>query len=513
VAGLLLFRALARRKEFAVRSALGAPRSVMIRQLLTESFVMAVMSGVLGVFLGHIGTRFLSAFTQTNLPQVVDVPVDARVLAFTLAISVFSGIVFGLAPSLELSRPNLSGTLIEEGRGSAGNRQRNRARAVLVTAQVALSMVLLIGSGLLIRSFVRLRTVAAGFNAQGTLTAQTFLPPTSYPQPAQKIAFYQNALQHLQSIPGVESAGISTALPVVPTHEAPARFEGQPEVELGRRPLVFIESISPDYPKTMGIPLVAGRTFNSSDHASSASVVLVNEATVRRFWPNQNPIDKVVWIGNLSPCRVVGVLGDTRNVQLATPPQPEVFFPFSQFPYATLYLTLRTAGVDPHNVASALRAQIAAVDHDEPITDVQTMDERLAAASAPTRSIMLLVGVFSVTALVLALVGIYGVIAYSVAQRTQELAIRMALGASSGDIFSLVIGNGVKLVLAGILIGLMASFALTRLMATLLFQTSATDPIAFAASAALFAGVAMLASYLPARRAARVDPMVALRYE
>ena len=259
MAGLLLFRALARRKEFAVRSALGSPRSVMIRQLLTESVVMAVMSGALGVFLGHIGTKFLSAFTQTNLPQVVDVPVDARVLAFTLAISVFSGIVFGLVPSLELSRPNLSGTLIEEGRGSAGNRQRNRARAVLVTAQVALSMVLLIGSGLLIRSFVRLRTVAAGFNAQGTLTAQTFLPPTSYPQ-------------------------------------------------------------------------------------------------------------------------------------------PEVFFPFSQYPYPTLYLTLRTAGVDPHNVASALRAQIAAVDHDQPITDVQTMDERLAAASAPPRSLMLLLGDFSVTA-------------------------------------------------------------------------------------------------------------------
>jgi putative ABC transport system permease protein len=512
VAGLLLFRALARRKEFAVRSALGAPRSDMIRQLLTESVLMAIMSGALGVFLGYMGTKFLSAFTQTNLPQVVDVPVDARVLAFTLAISVFSEIIFGLAPSLELSRPNLSGTLTEEGRGSAGNRQRNRARAVLGTAQVALSMVLLIGSGLLIRSFVRLRTVDAGFKAQGTLTAQTFLPPTSYPQPAQKIAFYQNALQRLQSIPGVESAGISTALPVVATHEAPARFEGQPEVELGRRPLVFIESISPDYPKAMGIPLVAGRTFDGYDNATSAPAVLVNEAAVRRFWPNQNPIDRVVWIGTLAPCRVVGVLGDSRNEQLATLPQPEVFFPFPQFPYPTLYLTLRTAGMDPHNAASALRAQIAEVNHDQPITDVQTMEERLAAASAPTRSIMLLVGVFSATALILAVVGIYGVIAYSVAQRTQELAIRMALGASSSDIFGLVIGNGLKLALAGIVIGLVASFALMRLMASLLFQTSTTDPITFAATAVLFAGVAILASYMPARRAMRINPTDALRF-
>ncbi|MGA7921509.1 MAG: ABC transporter permease [Candidatus Acidiferrales bacterium] len=502
VASLLLFRALARRKEFAVRSALGAPRSIMIRQLLTESVLMAVMSGALGVFLGHIGTKFLSAFTQTNLPQVVDVPVDGRVLAFTLAISILSGVVFGLTPSLQLSRPNLSGTLTEEGRGSAGSRQHNRARAILVTAQVALSMVLLIGSGLLIRSFVRLRTVDAGFMARGTLTAQTFLPPTSYPQPA---------LQHLQAVPGVESVGISTALPVVPTRETPARFEGQPELELGHRPLVFIESISPDYPKAMGIPLVAGRTFDGNDDATSAPVVLVNEATVRRFWPNQNPIDKIVWIGNLAPCRVVGVLGDTRNEQLATPPQPEVFVPFPQFSYPTLYLTLRTSGTDPHNVASALRAQIAAVNHDQPITDVQTMEERLVGASAPTRSMMLLIGVFSATALILAVVGIYGVIAYSVAQRAQELAIRMALGASSGDILSLVIGNGLKLALAGIVIGLVASLALTRLMASLLFQTSATDLITFAASAALFAGVAMLASYLPAHRAMRINPADALR--
>jgi putative ABC transport system permease protein len=513
VASLLLFRALARRKEFAVRSALGAPRSVMIRQLLTESVLMAVMSGALGVFLSHIGTKFLSAFTQTNLPQVADVPVDARVLAFTLAISVLSGIIFGLAPSLQLSRRNLSGPLTEEGRGSAGNRQRNRARGILVTAQVALSMVLLIGSGLLIRSFVRLRAVDGGFNAEDTLTAQSFLPPTSYPQPSQKVAFYQNALQHLQSIPGVEAVGISTALPVVPTHESPARFEGQPELELGHQPLVLIESISPDYPKAMGIPLVAGREFDGNDDATSAPVVLINEATGRRFWPNQNPIDKIVWIGNLAPCRVVGVLGDVRNDQLATPPQPEVFFPYPQFTYPALYFTLRTAGMNPHNVASALRAQIAAVNHDQPITDVQTMDERLAAASAPTRSMMLLIGVFSAMALILAVVGIYGVIAYSVAQRTQELAIRLALGASSSDIFGLVIGTGLKLALGGILIGLAASFVLTRLMASLLFQTSATDPITFAASAALFTGVAMLASYLPARRAMRVDPMVALRHE
>ena len=510
VASLLLFRALVRRKEFAVRSALGAPRSTLVRQLLTESVLMAVMSGGLGIFLGYLGTRFLGTFTQTNLPQVADVPMDWRVLAFTLAISVLSGILFGLAPSLQLSSPNLGSVLSDEGRSSTGSRQRNRARSALVAAQVALSMVLLIGSGLLIRSFMRLRTVAPGFDAKNTLTAQTFLPPSSFPQPADRIAFYQNALQHLQAIPGVESAAISTALPVLPTHATPARFEGQPEVDLGRRPQVYLESISPDYPKAMGVPLVEGRAFDGRDDATSAPVVIVNQTTVRRFWPNQDPIGKLVWVGRFPPSQVVGVLADIKNDGLASPTQPEVFLPFPQLASPVLYLTVRSS-MDPHSLASALRSQIVSVNSGQPITDVKTMEERLESASAQTRSMMLLIGVFSATALILAVVGIYGVIAYSVAQRTQELGIRIALGASSADIFRLVIGNGVRLAAAGILIGLAASFALTRLMASLLFQTSATDPITFVGSAVLFALVAMLASYLPARRAMRIDPTAALR--
>jgi putative ABC transport system permease protein len=510
VASLLLFRALVRRKEFAVRSALGAPRSTLVRQLLTESVLMAVMSGGLGIFLGYLGTRFLGAFTQTNLPQVADVPMDWRVLAFTLAISVLSGILFGLTPSLQLSSPDLGSVLSDEGRSSTGSRQRNRARNMLVAAQVALSMVLLIGSGLLIRSFMRLRTVAPGFDAKNMLTAQTFLPPSSFPQPADRIAFYQNALQRLQSIPGVESAAISTALPVVPTHATPVRFEGQPEVDLGRRPIVFFESISPDYPKAMGVPLVEGRAFDGRDDPTSAPVAMVNQATVRRFWPSQDPIGKLIWVGRFPPCQVVGVLADIKNDSLASPTQPEVFLPFPQLASPVLYFTVRSS-MDPHSLASALRSQIVAANRGQPITDVRTMEERLESASAQTRSMMLLIGVFSATALILAVVGIYGVIAYSVVQRTQELGIRIALGASSADIFRLVIGNGLRLAAAGILVGLAASFALTRLMSSLLFQTSATDPIIFAASAALFAAVAMLASYLPARRAMRINPTDALR--
>src|ERR1700733_1793537 len=510
VASLLLFRALARRKEFAIRSALGAPRWAMVRQLLTESVLLGIASGGLGVFLGQIGTRFLGAFAQTNLPQLVDVPIDWRVLAFTLGISVLSGIVFGLTPALQLSRPDVGAMLSEEGRGSAGNRQRNRARSVLVTSQVALSMILLIGSGLLIRSFVKLRSVDPGFDAAHTLTARAFLPPTSYATAPERIAFYQDALRHLQSIPGVESAAISTALPVLPTHEAPARFEGAPEVELGRRPTVMIESISPDYPKAIGAPLVEGRPFLDSDNAPAAPVAIVNQTAVRRFWPNQDPIGKLVWIGTLAPVRVVGVLRDDKNEALATPPQPEVFFPYPQFPYPMLYLTLRTS-MDPHTLASALREQVAAVNHSQPVTDVQTMEDRVASGSASTRSMMLLVGVFSATALILAIVGVYGLIAFLVAQRTQEIGIRMALGATNADIFRLVIGNGVKLAAVGIMIGLAASFALTHVMASLLFQTSPFDPITFTGSAVIFAAVAALASYIPARRAMRINPIHALR--
>jgi putative ABC transport system permease protein len=510
VASLLLFRALGRRREFAVRGALGAPRWAMLRQLLIESVLVALISGALGVLIAQIGTELLQKLARTNLPQMGEVPVDWRVLVFTLGISIFSGIIFGLTPALQLSRPDLGGVLSDENRNTGGTRRRNHLRNALVTAQVALSMVLLIGSGLLLRSFVHLRMVDPGFDSAQILTAQTFLPPTSYPQSAQRISFYHDALRQIQSIPGVQSASISTALPVLPTHQAPARSEGQPEVELGKRPVVMIESISPDYPKTLHIALMEGRTFDDSDSATSAPVALVNQTAVRRFWPGEDPIGKLIWIGTLPALRVVGVLRDVKNDSLATPAQPEVFFPFPQFPYPMLYLTLRTS-MDPHHAASALRSQIAAVNRTQPITDVQTMQERIESGSTPTRSMMLLIGVFSATAMILALVGIYGMLAFSVAQRTQELGIRMALGASGADILKMVIGNGLRLALAGIFIGLAVSLVLNRLAASLLFQTSATDPLTFIASAFLFAAVATLASYLPARRAMRINPTEALR--
>lgn len=510
VASLLLSRALGRTREFAIRSALGAPRSAVIRLVLTESMLMAVLSGGLGILFSYEGTKVLAAFMQPNLPQVANVPIDWRVLAFALGISVLSGILFGSAPAMQLSRRDLASRLCEEGRGSAGSRRRNRTQSIIVTAQIALSMVLLIGSGLLIRSFVRLRNVHPGFDPRNVLTAQMFLPLTSYPHASDRITFYQNVLRHLQDTPGVQSAAISTGLPTLENHATPARFEGQPQVQLGQEPIVLIESISPDYAKTLHVPLLQGRAFKDSDDANAAGVVMVNRALASKFWPGQNPIGKLVWVGTLQARQVVGVIGDLKNQSLAENTEPEVFLPYPQLPAATVYLSVRTA-VEPHGLISAVRSKIASVNAGQPISDVQTMDERLSVSSADARSLTLLIAVFSVTALILAVVGIYGVIAYSVAQRTQEMGVRIALGASNAKILKLVIGDGLRLAVAGIVVGIAASLALTQLLGSQLFATSPTDPLTFTASAVVFLIVALLASYFPARRATRISPTDALR--
>jgi predicted permease len=337
------------------------------------------------------------------------------------------------------------------------------------------------------------------------------LPPTKYAQRAQLIAFYNSAIQHVQPLPGVEAVALATAVPAYATHQTPALFEGQPQVPLGRRPIVNIQQISPDYAKALRVPILAGRAFTGHDDAQAPAVAILNQRAVRRFWPNENPIGKRVWIGNLPvPFEVVGVLGDTKNYGLALAPQPEVFLPLPQLPWSLLYMSVRTA-IDPHSVISSVRRAIAEVDRDQPVTRVLTGDELLESACAQPRFTMFLLGVFSATAFVLAVIGIYGVIAYSVAQRTPEIGIRIALGAARGDIFRLVIGNGLVLTLAGILIGLGGAFALTRVMSSMLYQTSATDPLTFLMSSALFTAVAIAASYVPARRATRIDPTDALR--
>ena len=510
VASLLLARALGRKKEFAIRIALGAPRLALLRQLLTESLLLSLAGGVAGALLGMAGTRLLASLSQDTYPLLASGRLDPGVLLFTLLISVAAGVLFGLAPSLQLSRPDVNATLRDEGRGSAG-RARTRARSVLVVGQVALSMVLLVGSGLLIRSFLRLRESSPGFDAANLLTMNITLPPAKYAKPGQLTAFYESVLARAAAIPGVQSATLSTALPADPTHGTPVLFEGQPLVPLGKRPGVLIQQLSPAYAKTLGVPMIAGRAFTPHDDAQSPLVALVNQTAARQFWSRQDPLGKRIWVGTLvKPFEVVGVLGDVKNESLALPAETEVYLPLAQVPSTFVSLSLRTAG-DPHSVASAARRAIAAVDPDQPVTRIQSAEELLESASAQPRFTMFLLGAFASAALLLAVIGIYGVISYSVAQRTQELGIRIALGAAHADIIGLVLGGGLRLTLAGIAIGLAGSVALTRLMASLLYRTSATDLATFAASAAVFIAVSLLAGYLPARRATQIDPTEALR--
>ena len=513
VAALLLSRALARRKEMAIRAALGARRAALIGQLLAESVLLAIAGGALGIALSDLGTHALAALGQGNLPRVEEIGIDWRVMAFTAALSLITGVLFGLVPALQLSRQDLNPVLRAEGRGSSGGRKRNRARGALVVAQVALSMVLLVGAGLLIRSFVRLRSVSAGFDAHNVLTMNISLPPARYPKAPQMAAFYDQAVKKVLAMPGVQSAAVCSALPVRPVRFSPVLLEGQPEVPLAGRPVLAIQMVSAAYFRTLRVALRRGREFSEGDNAEAPLVAIVNETLVRRYWPHENPIGKHLRLGRMVlPTEVVGVAADVNNLSLAAAPEAEVYVPFPQRPWASMNLILRTAG-DPHNWAGTARAAVAAVDRDQPVTAVNTMEEVLATSTAPQRFSVFLLGVFSVTALVLAAVGLYGAIAYSVAERTREMGIRIALGAAAGDIQRMIVGQGLVLALAGLGIGTVAALALTRLMAGLLFQVSAADPASFAASALLFAAIAALASYLPARRATRVDPTEALRYE
>jgi len=511
LASLLLSRALGRGKEMAVRTALGAKRGAIIRQLLVESILLALAGGALGILLGRWGTALLLRLAQNDLVAGSQAAMDFRVLAFTAAISLASGVLFGLMPALQVSRPDLNALLREEGRGTAGG-GRHRARSLLVLGQVALSMILLIGAGLLIRSFIRLETAPLGFNPKDALTVEIGLAPAKYGTPERMIAFYREALRQTSGLPGVQAAAISSALPLNPIRFSMVLFEGQPVAPLGQRPVVVIQTISPDYPKVMQVPVMRGRAFTEHDDATAPRVVIVNQALARRFWPNDNPIGKKLWAGRMEAAEVVGVFADTKNISLAAETGPEVFLPFPQFPWARLNLSLRTA-TEPANLIAAVRRQISKIDPEQPITHPQSLEELLEASQASQKFIAVLLGAFSATALLLTMVGIYGVAAYSVAQRTRELGIRMALGAERGDVLRLVVGQAAMLALAGIVLGLAGSFALTRSLRSLLFQTSVTDPATYAIGALTFALAALLASYLPARRATRIDPIEALRQQ
>jgi putative ABC transport system permease protein len=514
VASLLLSRALSRRKEIAVRAALGAPRSALIRQLLTESVLLAFMGGLLGLGLSWAATRYFATLGDNNLPPGMPITMDLRVLLFMMAISVLTGILFGIFPALQLSKTNVNQTLRDEGRGSTGSHHRVQLRGLLVVGQVALSLLLLIGAGLLVRSFSRLLNVNPGFDPQNVLTMNVALPTVKYGDAQKQVAFFDDLTRRVSALPGVRSTAISAALPLVPKRITPVLPEGQPEVPLAERPFIIIEAISPAWFKTWHVPLLAGRDFTDADKAGAPNVVIVNQALAHRFWPNENPIGKHIVMGRQPASEVVGVAIDVKNRGLALDPQVQLYFPFSQLPWGNMNVLVRTAA-DPHAMVSAVRAQVAAIDSDQPVTSIATVDEIMDTSRAQPRFILLLLGVFSAAALVLASIGIYGVLAYSVAQRRQEMGIRLALGAEKSDILRMVVSDGLKLTMAGIAIGLIASLALSWIMASmlasLLYKVGARDLTTFVLAPVAFLVIALFASYLPARRATQVDPNEALR--
>jgi putative ABC transport system permease protein len=511
VASLLLSRALARKREIAVRVALGATRSRVVRQLLTESVLLALVAGGLGVGLSWIATRTLAVWGAGQLPQGIPIGMDLRVLLFAVVISLLTGIVFGTSPALHISRVDLNATLREEGRGSSSGQERARMSSLLVVGQVALSLLLLIGAGLLLQSFRQLLRIDPGFDAHNVLSMNVSLSTVKYSKPQQQTAFFDEVLRRVSALPGVRNAAISAALPLSWKRITPMLPEGQPEVPLSQRPFLDIEAISPQWFRTMKVPLLGGREFTVADNAQSPKVVIVNDTFARRFWPNQNPIGKHIVVGRgPDPSEVVGVSGDVRNKGLAEDTQPQIYVPFPQLPWANMNLLVRTT-MSPESVTSAVRAQVAAVDLGQPITSIKTVDELVEAARQQPRFVMLLLGIFSITALTLALIGIYGVLAYSVAERRQELGIRLALGAKRADILLLIVRRGFILSGLGLAGGLVAALLLTRLMSSMLYKVGTLDLTTFVLVPLAFLCVAMFASYLPARRAMKVDPAEALK--
>jgi len=515
VANLALARGTVRQREIALRAALGAGRRRLVRQLLTESIVVGVFGGVLGIVFAYAGVELSKLGILEETPYWVRWEIEKGSLLFTVGLSVVTGLVFGLLPALKSTKPDLHGTLKESGRGGMGGRGRHRLRSALVIGEIALSLVLLVGSTLMIRSFLGLARVKPGFDPQGVLTMRLYLAGERYDSAASRIAFYRDALGRLQQLPGVEFAAASNGVPVGQGGGGvPIGIEGQ-AVTPGEEPIASFRAVTDGFFQTLKVPLREGRTFVTRENAETSRVVVVNQTAAKRFWPNAPAIGRrlrftsdtaVVWR------TVVGVVGDVQADELDAQPEPQVYVPYGDAPRYHMSLVVRTAG-DPASITGPVRGTIRAVDPGIALFDVLPYDQVIARSIWPQRLVGLMMGVFAVIALVLAAVGVYGVMSYAVAQRTHEIGLRMALGAEVGHVLRLIVGRGLVLAGFGAGIGLLGAFGITRALKSLLYGVSATDPLSFAGIAVLLTGAAFLASYLPARRAARVDPMIAMRYE
>ncbi len=518
VANLLLARAAEREKEMAVRAALGAGRWRLLRQVLTESLLLALAGGALGWMLALWGVDLILSAMPENLPRMGEVRLDARVLGFTVLLSLASGIFFSVVPAWQNSRLDLNATLKEGGRAGGTGGGRRGLRSVLVIGEFAVALMLLIGAGLMIHSFLQLQRVNAGFNPDHVLTAQITLPEVRYREASQVAAFHQRLLQRVQGLPGVESASLSMALPPnLLVMRNPFTLEGRPPSPGQTSPLAQQLLVSPAYFRTLGIRLQAGRDFTDADKQDAPEVIIINETMARQYFPNQDPVGRRLQTGDYdaqgSWATIVGVVEDVKYAGLNEAPDVTMYTPFAQnLWWRSMYLAIRTSG-DPLSYVTALRHELKALDGDLPLSRVSTLEQVRWNSIGEPRVYTLLLGLFGAVALLLAAIGIYGVMAYTVAQRTHEIGIRMALGAGRGDVLRLVVGQGMKLALVGTVGGLLGAFGLMRLMKSLLFGVSATDPLTFAGVAVLLMIVAFLACVIPARRATKVDPLVALRYE
>lgn len=534
VANLMLVRAAARQKEIAIRLSLGATRSRIVQQLLTESMLTGLVGGGLGLTLALWGVDALVKLSPDNLPRLSEVTVDSSVFIFTFVLSLATGAIFGIIPAIQASKADINSVLKDGSRGSAAAGHSNRARASLVIVEVAMSLVLLIGAGLMINSFIRLTQIDPGFKSENILTMFVALPETRYPieQPDARRAFFEQLEEKVKTLPGVESVAQTTGLPMTGVGWGKMfTVEGRPAPSsLEQIPIIEYRQTNTDYFQTLSIPLIQGRYFNQQDTRDSFPVAIINETLARQHFPNEDPIGKVVVPGppeEMIPAgilppgfrfvrfTVVGVVKDVKYFGLTAQIRPELYSLHNQDksgPFNSMFLAIRTSS-EPTALTAAVRAQVMSIDREQSVSDVTTLSALVAASVAQSRFSALLLGMFAMIALILASVGIYGVISYSIAQRTQEIGIRMALGASTGDILRMIIRQGMTFTIIGIGIGLISALALTQLMASLLYGITATDPVTFAAITLLLALVAFLACYIPAKRATRVDPMSALRYE
>jgi putative ABC transport system permease protein len=513
VANLLLARATARERELAIRKALGASQIRLVRQLLSESVLLSFAGGVVGVFLATALLPVLRTLRPDTLPRVGETSIDGRVLVFSLALCLGTGVVFGIVPSLWASRKTAQSSLREGGRGSSEGRSRGRFRGLLVVAEMAVALILMTGAGLLIESFARLIQVNPGFTPKSLVTFPLTLPPNRYAG-AQQADFYRQLLEKIRAIPAVQFAGVTSYLPL----SGNGRFvffcpEGRACQGIGKDPVIALRMVSPGYFETVRTPLLQGRTFTETDAAGGAPVAIVNETTAKRYWPGQNPLGKrVANSRDMIQREVVGVVADVKFSALSATNSEEMYLPLEQNPWPAATLVVRSDAREQPLVA-AVRAKIAELDATLPVSGILSMDDVVAASVAQPQIIMQFVGIFAGFALLLAAIGIYGVMAYSVTQRRQEMGIRVALGARPRDILRLVVGQGMRFTLAGVAFGVVLSLALTRLLASLLFGVQPIDAVVFSGAALVLIAAAMVACYIPARRATQVDPMVALRFE